>query len=173
MTRAALLNNIEHKALRIDTARRPGLGDDVMFVPTFPSEFRNIQSHYPIVFNKARDGRFQPVALLGFADGQNLFLDDGGWDATYVPLAIERQPFLIGVNGEELLVQVDLDSPRVVAAGGEPVFLDHGGTTPYLERVNSLLLALYQGLAENAGFVDVLVRHDLIESFTLDVELAD
>lgn len=173
MARPVLLNNIDHKDLRVDTRRLPGLGDDVMSVPTFPAEFRNIQSCYPIVFSKTRDGGFQPVALLGFSEGQNLFLDADGWDAVYLPLAIERQPFLIGVQGEELLLQVDLDSPRLGTGEGEPVFLPHGGTTPYLERINSVLLALYEGLRANTAFVAALLEHELIEPFTLDVEMDD
>ncbi len=173
MAKPALLNNIDHKDLRVDTARRPGLGDDVMSVPTFPAEFRNIQSYYPIVFTRTREGGFQPVALLGFSEGQNLFLGEDGWDAPYLPMAIERQPFLIGVQGDELLVQVDLDSPRLATGTGESVFLAHGGTSDYLERINSLLLALYQGLQSTPAFVAALLEHQLLESFTLDVEMAD
>ena len=54
MANHALLNNIEHRHLRIDSRRAAALGDDVMSAPTFPAEFRNVQAHYPIVFHKAR-----------------------------------------------------------------------------------------------------------------------
>lgn len=173
MTRHVLLNNIDHKDLRIDTRRHAGMGDDVMFALTYPAEFRNLQAHYPVVFRKAADGTFQPIALLGLKDGQNLFLQGDGWDATYLPLAIERQPFLIGSDGAELVVHVDMDSPRISTDNGEAVFREHGGTTQFLERMNSVLLALHQGLQETPGFIDALLRHDLLESFVLDVELAD
>ena len=173
MTNAVLLNNVDHRDLRVDTRRGRGLGDDVMFAPTFPAEFRNVQSHYPIVFRKTAEGAFQPVALFGFEEGENLFLDGERWDASYLPLAIERQPFLIGVQGEELLVHVDLGHPRVSRERGEPVFLAHGGTTGFLERINSVLLALYEGLQDVPAFVSALLEQGLLESFTLDVELDD
>ena len=173
MTNAVLLNNVDHRDLRVDTRRGRGLGDDVMFAPTFPAEFRNVQSHYPIVFRKTAEGAFQPVALFGFEEGENLFLDGERWDASYLPLAIERQPFLIGVQGEELLVHVDLGHPRVSRERGEPVFLAHGGTTGFLERINSVLLALYEGLQGVPAFVSALLEQGLLESFTLDVELDD
>ena len=178
MPRTVQLNNIDHKHLRIDTRRAPGLGDDVISAPTFPSEFRNVQAHYPIVFAKTAQGGFQPMALFGFEEGQNLFLRSDRWDAHYLPLAIERQPFLIGVQGEELTVHVDMDSPRVAAHGNaaaqmEAVFLEHGGSTPFLERMNSVLLALYEGLQEVPAFVEALLAHGLLESFTLDVQLDD
>jgi len=173
MPNHAALNNIEHHDLRIDTRRDATLGDDVMFAITFPSEFRNVQAHYPIVFRRAADGAMQPLALFGLTEGQNLFLDEGRWDATYVPLAIERQPFLIGRDGESLTVHVDLDHPRAKAGQGEALFRAHGGTTEYLDRITSVLLALHDGVVQVPAFVAALEKHRLLESFALDVELND
>jgi len=170
-----LLNNIDHKDLRVDTARSAALGDAVMYALIFPAEFRDVQAHYPIVFRKAADGTFQPLALFGFKEGQNLFLEDGRWDATYLPLAIERQPFLIGSAGDELLIHVDLDSPRVSMGdgAGEAVFLKYGGTTKFLDHVNSVLLSIHQGLESTPAFIEALLQHELLESFVLDVQVED
>jgi hypothetical protein len=170
---AVLLDNVTHRNLRIVTTRGAGLGDDLMSIPVFPSEFRAAQAYYPIVFQGGGDGGMQPMALLGLREGENLFLGPHGWDAPYVPLAIERQPFLIGRAGEELVVHVDMAHPRVSVDTGQPVFLPHGGTTEYLEHVNSVLLALHEGVQAVPSFVDALLRHDLLESFVLDVELPD
>lgn len=174
MARHAQLNNIDHRDLRVVTERGAAWGDDVMSALTFPGEFRNLQAHYPIVFQKSADGSFQPVALLGFQPGQNLFLDERGWDARYLPLAIERQPFLIGlsVDGEPMM-HIDLDHPRVGHDQGEPLFRTHGGTTEFLDRMASTLQALHAGLQAVPGFVDALLRHELLESFVLDVSLYD
>ena len=104
MTRHVQLNNIDHKDLRIDTRRSAALGDDVAFAATFPAEFRDLQAYYPIVFRKDANGTLSPVALLGFQEGHNLFLEGERWNAAYLPLAIERNPFLIGRGGEEITV---------------------------------------------------------------------
>ena len=174
MTNAVLLNNIDHKDLRIVTRRGAVYGDDVMTAVTFPDEFRNIQACYPIVFHKSADGgAFHPFALLGFKEGQNLFLGPDGWDAPYLPLSVEREPFLIGLADGEMVIHVDLDSPRVGATEGELVFLPHGGTTEFLDRVNSMLLAIHDGLGRASEFVAAMVENDLLESFVLDVELDD
>lgn len=175
MTSSVLLNNVSHKELRIITARGAAWGDDVMSAVVFPAEFRNLQAHYPIVFQKTADAPgFQPVALFGFQQGENLFLGAQGWEASYLPLAIERQPFLIGVHGEaELSVHVDMTSPRISSSEGEPVFLPHGGSTEFLERVNSLLLAIHEGMQDLPAFVNSLLEHGLLESFVLDTELPD
>ncbi|MFL6672287.1 MAG: SapC family protein [Massilia sp.] len=174
MANPVLLNNIDHKDLRVITARGAGYGDEVMSALTFPSEFRTLQAHYPIVFRKSADGTsFEPVALFGFHDGENLFLQRGGWDASDVPLTIERQPFLIGVNGDELMVHVDLDHPRTSRSDGEPLFLAHGGSTELLERMTSTLLEIHQGLQATPPFIAALLHDELLESFVFDIELDD
>jgi hypothetical protein len=169
-----LLDNVTHRDLRIVTTRGADWGDDQMTTPVFLSEFRSVQAHYPIVFQQAAsNGAMQPVALLGLRTGENLFLDAGGWDAHYIPLALERGPFMIGRAGEELVVHLDMASPRIGRGEGEPVFLPHGATTEYLERMNSVLLAIHEGVQAMPAFIDALLRHELLESFVLDVEAAD
>ena len=174
MANHQLLNNIEHKNLRIRTEHSAELGDGLMSALTFPAEFRSIQAHYPIVFRQtSAAGDYQPLALFGLHEGQNLFLDGHGWDASYVPMAIERQPFLIGRSGDELVIHVDMDSPRISGEQGTPVFLPHGGISEYLEHINSLLLAIHQGIESTPAFVAALVQHELLESFVLDIDPGD
>jgi hypothetical protein len=175
MANHAILNNVEHKNLRIVTARGAQYGDAVMSAITFPAEFRELQGTYPIVFSRGEDGDFTPLALFGFEHGENLFLGPDGWDAPVVPLSVERQPFLIGRASDELQVHVDLDSPRVRDGGieGEPVFLTYGGTSEYLERITSVLRTLHEGIETTRTFVAALRELDLLESFVLDVELDD
>jgi len=179
MTKHVLLNNVEHKDLRVITRRAAQYGDDVMCALTFPAEFRSVQAHYPIFFRKAADsGQFQPFAMFGFRDGENLFLGEQGWDATYVPMAIERQPFLIGFQPgtgaeRQMVVHVDLDSPRISRTDGERVFLEYGGVSEYLQRVNGILGAIHGGIESTPPFVAALLELDLLESFALDIRLAD
>lgn len=180
MSRTVLLNNLEHHDLRVLAARGARYGDGEMLAPTFFGEFRELQAHYPIVFQKTADGGFRSVALLGLRPHENLFLEpaagaaDGErWDAHYRPMAIERLPFLIGIADEEPMVHIDLDHPRVVRGGeqGEALFLEHGGSSAFLQHVASLLRALHDGLGADAGFIAALRRHELLEPFALDIRL--
>jgi hypothetical protein len=173
VTQHALLNNQQHRDVRIITANGAEYGDNVMAAITFPAEFRNVQAHYPIVFAKDREEQFMPVALFGFREKQNLFLDGNKWDATYQPLMMERQPFLIGNAPNGKVIHVDLDSPRVSRETGEILFLEHGGNSPFLERVGNLLATIDDGLAGNAPFIAALLEHKLLESFALDIEFRD
>jgi hypothetical protein len=182
MANFQLLNNVEHKDLKIITERSAELGDNIWYAVTFPSEFKNLQRHYPVFFLKNPDnGEFQAVAMFGVADGENLFLDENGWNASYIPLNIMRQPFLIGFQeksqddgaGREPVVTVDMDNSRVNFEQGEPVFLEHGGNSEYLEQVNSILNMLFVGMRSSKPFFDTLEKLNLLESFVLDAQLYD
>jgi len=179
-----LLNNIDHRDLRVVATRGAAWGDAEMAALTFPAEFRSVQAYYPIVFQKTADGGFQPVALFGFRQGQNLFLSGDAlsgdalsgetWDAGYVPLAVERQPFLIGLSADgEPMLHIDLAHPRVSREQGEALFRTHGGTTDFLDRATSTLQALHEGTRATPAFIDALLRHELLESFVLDIEMQE
>ncbi len=174
MPNPVLLNNVDHLNLRVKTNRGAQYGENEMVALTFPAEFRELQGQYPIVFRKSDDGdQFYAMALLGLMDGENLYLSEERWEATYVPLSILRQPFLIGVGNGDLLVHIDLDNTRVNETEGEALFLPHGGSTEFLERMNSLLFTLHQGLESMGPFTKTLLELDLLESFVVDIELKD
>ena len=181
MTDYILLNDKEHANLRIKTERSEALGDKVQYVMTFPFEFRNIQAHYPIFFQKdAETGAFFPLALLGFENDENLFLSDQGWSVPYVPVMITRQPFLIGFqtddndpNVKDPVVSIDMDNPRVNEEEGEALFLEHGGSSEYLQKVSGTLELIHQANEHSKKFVQALVDNDLLEAVTLNVELID
>ena len=175
MSRHALLNNVEHKDLRIITTHGARQGDgDMMASLTFPAEFRNIQAHYPIVFRRTETGEFVPLALFGFREKQNLFVTEAGWDVPYIPLMVERIPFLIGKGpNSEQVIHIDLDSPRVSRTEGQPIFMEHGGNTEFLNQMSSVLATIHTGLAATNPFVAALVEHELLESFVLDIQFRD
>jgi len=173
MPNPVLLNNIDHAAMRVIPTRGAAYGDNVMSALTWPDEFRTLQAHYPIVFQQNGEGGYHALALFGFQQGENLFLDGQTWDAPEIPLSIQRQPFMIGADGEELMVHVDLDSPRLSREQGEPLFLPQGGNTDYTERMASTLRAIHLGLQGARGFIGAVLEHNLLESFVLDITLDD
>jgi hypothetical protein len=174
MQNPELLDNITHKDLRIITRRGAEWGDAQMSCIATPDEFRRLQVHYPIVFQKNSNGQMQPLALLGLQEGQNLFLEPEGWTVPYVPLAMQREPFMIGVNEDDLRVLVDMASPRISQGPeGEAVFLPQGGSTEFLEHATSVLKTLHEGLQATPAFIEALVAHNLLEPFVLDVERPD
>jgi len=172
-TSHAMLTAEAHRDLRIRRDRDTALGDGVMSCVTVPAEFRRVQVHYPILFrrNAERDA-FTAIALFGFREGENLFLEGGTWDADYVPLSVDIQPFLIGGTEEARQVHVDLASPRI-GGDGQRVFDDAGRSTPYLEAVAEQLGELDEGWRASADFFAALRRHELLEPLTLEITLVD
>lgn len=146
-----LLNNVDHHDLRVITRRGPEFGDAVNQVLAFPNEFEALQRHYPIVFRKSVEGPVRPVAILGLAREENLFLDGtGGWaQDAYIPASLERGPFGIVASSEnpdaEPKVRVDLAHPRISRQEGAALFLPHGGNAPFLIHVMGVLATIYTG----------------------------
>lgn len=182
MTNHVLLDNVNHRDLRIRQVYAPGEGYDVNVARVFPSEFVAVQRDYPIFFVKnSESGNFEAVALLGFENEENLFLGDPGWDADFIPLSIQRQPFLIGFQQQEVdgapsqvpVIHIDLDHPSVSADEGEPLFLAQGGEAPHLERVASVLKAIHEGHEQSEEFARSLMGLELIESVKIEVEFVD
>lgn len=180
MSNYQLVNNIDHQATRVITDRGKQYGDDVMFTMTFPSEMRSIQACYPIlIYKDPQSGEFYPVAVFGFAQGENLFLEGDCWNNTYIPIMVRRPPFLIGFQKPNPAAQpqrvltIDLDHPRVSETQGEPLFLEQGGNSPFLESMADMLETIHTGNEENKAFMATLVKLDLLESITLDIKLED
>lgn len=179
MTRPALLDNVTHRNLRIRTERSAALGDARQSALALPAEFRHLQAHFPIVFQlvegDAANAGFQPVALFGLEEGQNLFLTDSGWDAPAVPMALQRDPFMIGRAADDSLqLHIDLDSPRIVRPEegevGTALFMPHGGFSDYLDHVVQLMEHLHAQAQQLPVFIEALTRHQLLEPFVIDIE---
>ncbi|WP_394133215.1 SapC family protein [Shewanella maritima] len=182
MSQHVLLNSVDHKDVKINLSRNAELGDNLWYSVTFPAEFRSIQAHYPIFFHKdPASGQFYAVSLFGFQQNENLFLDQSGWNASYIPLTVRRQPFLIGqqtvhedgVEQQQRVIHIDMDNPRVNTSEGEALFYEFGGNTPYLDEVGDMLEVIHQGLVDSQSFAEILIANELLESFTLEVTLDD
>ncbi len=178
MSNHQVLNNADHKDLRVRLEPSAECGDAVMGTLVTPAEFRRVQAEFPIVFRKnPENDSVTALALFGFENGENLFLEDGKWDARYRPLSLAIQPFLVGrpANGEgQGQVHIDMDHPRIATDGeGTRVFDEDGGTTPFLEEIAEKLGELDQGYRDSAGFFEALERHSLLEPFTLKAPLSD
>ncbi len=181
MVNLVVLDSQTHRNVRI--ARRPTREcAELNVVSVIPREFPRLVAHYPIFFTKSTEsGRFEPAALLGFERKENLFFVNDRWDAAYVPLQIQRQPFSLiprrsgspAGSQAALDVAIDLDSTNIQAQEGERLFLDDGGPSKFLQDITSMLSALVSGSREAYAFTGRLAELDLIEPVRIDVEFVD
>ncbi|MBO9713738.1 SapC family protein [Sphingomonas sp.] len=174
MTNRVLLNNVDHPDLTVAVRHGAEFGDQVNQLLVFPTEFAEIQREFPILFQPDGDGGYNPVALLGLERDENLFLGPEGWESRYIPAIQRRGPFSIalkpGEDEPEVMIEVDLDDPRVGRNAGELLFLEHGGSTPYLLHVTDALRTIYEGHQAIAPMFAAFEAHGLLRP--VDIEIA-
>lgn len=155
----------------------PEFGDNINQALVFPTEFEVLQREYPILFRKDAEDEFQAVVLLGLDRDENLFLENGDWQARYVPAVQRRGPFSIALqdNPEQPgpMIHVDLEHPRISRTEGEPLFLPHGGNAPYLEQVTDLLRTIYLGIKASRPMFAAFEEAGLIEPVQIEIKLSD
>jgi len=170
MTQIVPLNTQVHRSLTVDGRTSAAYGDNQRFVPVIVGEFPLLVIHYPILFSKStRTGQFYCGAMLGFDEGENLFLDEWSHGELYRPLDLQRGPF--HANGLDLAI--DLDDPRVGAAGGEPLFTEQGQPTRYLKSIIWSFQILKPGLEMTRIFITRLLELKLIEPVDIEVGFDD
>lgn len=180
MANHVLLDNISHKDLKVITERGAKWGDTISCTAIFPNEFTKVQAQQPIVFRKhPNTGQFEALALFGFENNENLLLDEqGNLSLNYLPLSMQRQPFLIGqqtqynqgIPEQSLVVHLDLDSPRLNQEQGEAIFLEHGGNSDYLNHIAQVLNTLHIENQTLPAFFEQLLALNLIEAFSIEYQ---
>ncbi len=179
MANHQVLNNVDHRDLRVQLRSGPDLPDAGMCTLAIPSEFRPLQSEYPILFHRdPESGVFLPMAMFGVEQDENLFLEGERWTGLYQPLMIQRGPFTIGLqnvpgsqDGErQMVISIDLDDPRV-GSEGEMLFEPFGGNAGYLERIASILREIDEGQPVIRELSSILEQYQLLEPLTLNATL--
>jgi hypothetical protein len=170
MSKIVLLDKEAHRSLKVDGRASAAYGDDRHFVQVTVNEFPLLVVHYPVFFSKnANTGEFYCGAMLGFKEGENLFLQQWEEREFYRPLLLQRGPFY--AQGPELAI--DLDHPRVGAESGKPLFTEYGQPTRYLQSIIWAFQDLKAGIETSKFFVARLLELSLIEPVDIDVEFED
>jgi len=170
MTQIVLLSKEAHRSLKVDGRASAAYGDDRHFVQVTVNEFPLLVVHYPLFFSKdPNTGGFYCGVMLGFTEGENLFLREWEEREFYRPLILQRGPF--HAQGPELAI--DLDHPRVGAESGKPLFTEYGQPTRYLQSIIWAFQDLKPGIETSKFFVARLLELNLIEPVDIDVEFED
>ena len=147
-------------------------------VPITYSEFALTCRDYPIAFISTDQGKsFIPVAVLGVAGGENLFLSDAGWDASvYVPAYVRRYPFCMARVTLDAVEQADrliCVEKTFIADDGERMFDDAGAPLARWEPIGRLLQEYEADLERSHEMCAILADYALLDAFTLQATLKD
>ncbi len=170
MTQIVPLNKETHRSLRVDARAAAAYGDSQRFAHVIAGEFPQLVVHYPILFAKDRStGEFYCGAMLGFDEGENLFLEEWRDPQFYRPLGLQRVPFY--AHGPDLAI--DLDHPRVGVQDGKELFTELGQPTRYLQSIIWAFQDLKPGIEVTRQFIARLVELQLIEPIEVEAEFDD
>ncbi|MCX7140505.1 MAG: SapC family protein [Proteobacteria bacterium] len=144
-------------------------------IPISYTEFSIACRDYPLVFTSADEGKsFAPVAVLGIADGENLFLTNGAWEQNvYVPAYLRRYPFcmarvnLDNVEQADRLICVEKD---FLSDQGEVMFDAEGKALPKWQPIEKLLQEYEADLERSREMSGILADYGLLEPFAMQAQ---
>lgn len=137
------------------------------------SEILLATADYPLVLMKHADtGRFNIVALYGFAANQNLYVAGSRWHATYIPQSSLRYPFLASDTGV-LGLAIDEHSGLVGNPEGHRLFDEAGRPTDYTVQIADTLRWLRNDFEAMQELVQALTQMSLVKPLSLMLRRAD
>ncbi|MBL4917153.1 SapC family protein [Szabonella alba] len=174
---AEVITREAHGDLCVAPVTGLGFAAGLNSLPLLAAEFEQIAAQCPIVF--AGEGEaMTPVALLGLAEGQNLFIDaNGKWTARYLPAFLRRYPFIFTETpGDEdrLTLCIDTGFEAVNREGrGERLFDSDRNRTQYLENALNFT-SEYQTAFRATRMLTARLRElDLMEPASINATLPD
>jgi len=174
------LDRVQHRGLRIkqpftDYSRTREL--NAMFVTAV--EFADVCREYPIVFVRAgkdeKTGQEQvaPMAVLGVAQKENLYLQPGGhWRTPYIPAFLRRYPFgMAGVGDDRMAICIDRDWDGFSDTEGDRLFDDQGEPTELLKNVQQFVENYENEVERTRLFGTALQEAGLLQDMRFDATL--
>ncbi len=144
-------------------------------LPMSYSEFSIACRDYPLVFATGDSGKtYAPVAVLGLTEGENLFLDGGGWDkSVYLPAYIRRYPFCmarVSLDNVEQTERIVCVEKSYLDDKGELLFEADGKPTPKWQPTEKLLHEYENDLERSREMASIVADYALLEPFTLQAQ---
>ena len=131
-------------------------------IPLTMTEFGSAQRHFPIIFSST-DDKAVPLAVVGIADGENLFVQDGDWDPmVYIPSYLRCYPFAFArVADDRIAAIIDRSAASVRENASFPFFAD-GKPTPETEQMMEFCMTYEQERNRTREFCQFLAAEGLI-----------
>jgi len=175
------LDREQHRSLKIHQPRMDwsvAAGLNALFVAG--AEFGDVCREYPILFVRAGNtepGRavVAPIAALGLAQGENLYLDGEQWRATYMPALLRAYPFTFAQASAEPrgVLSIDRGWAGWSNTEGLPLFDERGQPGEHLKAMRQLLEQFEVEVQRTRELGRALMDKDLLRDMRFDAELPD
>lgn len=167
-----LLNKIQHKNKSVAEVSDFLYSKNLINAPIALTEFFETCKNYPIFFAKDKDNKWFATALLGYKEGENLFVDNKGkWkELHYIPAFIRSYPFI--------LVNQDDKKEMVIAIEGEyldekesskKLFDEKGNNSEFLNGAIKFLNQFYTDSLGSNEFIKQLESWELLEEKVVNI----
>jgi hypothetical protein len=145
-------------------------------VPISFSEFAVACRDYPLAFVTTDNGKsYSPVAIIGMASSENLYVKDGQWDkSVYLPAYVRRYPFCMArvtLDGQEQADRLVCVEESFLADDGQLMFDAGGNPLSRWEPIGKLLEEYERDLERTREMCGILGDFGLMEPFTLQAVL--
>ncbi|GAB5561504.1 MAG: SapC family protein [Synoicihabitans sp.] len=164
----------KHKDLKVKPITKFDFVKSVNMASVMVHEFSKVAPTYPILFlEDPKKDQFKPVALFGLEQGENLFVRDDKWQASYIPAIIRRYPFVLAGSegGKKFTVCIDDQSEFVGTDEGQPLFTEEGKPSQSLETVKKYLQELQQMELFTNEFVKYLAEKNLFTPMNMNLRV--
>jgi hypothetical protein len=142
------------------------------------TDFGDVCREFPILFVPAgadAQGKplMAPIAAMGLAQGENLFLQGTGWRAAYIPALLRTYPFAIGRVGSEqrAVLTIDIGWAGLSQTEGLPLFDEAGEPSPHLQTMQKQLEHIELEMQRTRELGSLLVAKELLREMRFDAEL--
>ena len=153
----------------------PAFCRDINALALSIGEFVPAGRDYPIAFSSADGGAtYTPIAILGLAERQNLFVDQTGeWNkGCYLPAFVRRYPFCISklyVDGQARKERLVCIIKTYLDDQGIALFDESDRPTAQWQAIERLLQGYEDDLDATAEFCAILTRLELLSPFKFEV----
>ncbi len=141
-------------------------------------EFQDACHDFPILFIRTGDAEpadYAPIAVMGLAPQENLFVDGGSWRSRYDPVVLRCYPFGIArLDGDRYAVCIDAGWDGLRPEGdGERLFDDAGEPTAFTQGIQRQLEAFEVDIERTRRAGHRLAELGLLREMRFDGTLGD
>ncbi len=144
------------------------------------AEFGDVCREYPILFVRAGtdpQGKplVAPIAALGLAPRENLYLQGTRWRALYIPALLRAYPFGTGRVGTDPqgVLSIDIGWAGLSQTEGIALFDADGEPSEQLKTIGKQLEQIEVEIQRTREFGRLLLDKDLLRDMRFDAELPD
>lgn len=173
MVKSVTLNPEQHGQLKHDPKAVVELFAQQQSLELRLTELVQAANNYPLfLLRDAQSRAWQPTALLGLAEGSNLFVENGQWTGVYRPQLLDLYPFFLLPKEDKSGYHLGLDeqSPVLSTSQGQALYEASGQPSVYLKSLQRRLQADFKDGALSYGFTETLEQMKLLRAVDLSVE---